>query len=604
MAIATILPTGRTAFYDANGVPLVSGYVYFYIPNTSTPKNTWQDAGEMTLNTNPVRLDSIGSALIYGSGQYRMVVKDVDLNTIYDALTQDILGLFSPQTSPTNGSALVSFLYPGGVARSLYAKFSEATIDVKDFGAVGDGATDDTAAIQNASAAAINANVDLYYPAGTYIVSNINRGTSGYGKQPNWIGDGKKQSVIKRKAGSTGEIVTIGSAAATNFMTMNVTGIGFDSNSTTSGNYGIQMYDVVRTAFTDCAFINADRGVFSNGGIDILFENCDFLNNTRGANINSFSSAAGGGYPNNITFRNCRISDNTSRGIFFDNGRMLVVDNCDFENNGTNAVTTDAAIRVGSNVGSEISNSLAVGLLLTNSWFESNAGAGSVECLSGTNKVKTSYFFANSNTTYDAYFDTCNYTVESCVFDTTNAVNIFEEATIVVGNNIVDVSAATFTVDDAKTKKNYAPYSALIYQTAPQTITDATPTDLTWGAAAKNDLTMWTIGDPTKLVVPAGVKAVRVAGAIQYAAMSVADKFLKLNLQKNGAATYYGVPSQTTSTNAGSSAIYSISITSPVLLVTPGDYFQLNTVQFTSASQATNQASTAYTTWFSMEIIE
>lgn len=87
MAIAIILPTGRTAFYDNNGVPLVSGYVYFYIPNTSTPKNTWQDGTQSVLNANPVRLDSLGSALIYGNGKYRMLLKDVDLNTVYDALT-------------------------------------------------------------------------------------------------------------------------------------------------------------------------------------------------------------------------------------------------------------------------------------------------------------------------------------------------------------------------------------------------------------------------------------------------------------------------------------------------------------------------------------
>jgi hypothetical protein len=58
----------------------------------------------------------------------------------------------------------------GAVNRTIYQKLSD-TVSVKDFGAIGDGSTDDTAAI-NAALAANNA---VYFPAGTYLVSgNIN----------------------------------------------------------------------------------------------------------------------------------------------------------------------------------------------------------------------------------------------------------------------------------------------------------------------------------------------------------------------------------------------------------------------------------------------
>ena len=93
MTTATILPTGRTVFLDASNVPLAGGSVYFYVPNTTTPKSTWQDAGEINLNSNPVILDANGSALIYGSGQYTMSVFDNLGNLVYTALTQDTFAL-------------------------------------------------------------------------------------------------------------------------------------------------------------------------------------------------------------------------------------------------------------------------------------------------------------------------------------------------------------------------------------------------------------------------------------------------------------------------------------------------------------------------------
>lgn len=73
---AGILPNAKSTFVDQNGKPLTSGTIDFYIPGTSTRKNTWQDSTQSTLNTNPIVLDSAGRALIWGSGAYRQVVKD------------------------------------------------------------------------------------------------------------------------------------------------------------------------------------------------------------------------------------------------------------------------------------------------------------------------------------------------------------------------------------------------------------------------------------------------------------------------------------------------------------------------------------------------
>jgi hypothetical protein len=79
-------------------------------------------------------------------------------------------------TSATGAMSNLQYLFPGSatsVARSLLSKLSDS-VSVKDFGAKGDGVTDDTSAIQNAMAYAsttMNGAVTVYFPAGTYEVS-------------------------------------------------------------------------------------------------------------------------------------------------------------------------------------------------------------------------------------------------------------------------------------------------------------------------------------------------------------------------------------------------------------------------------------------------
>jgi hypothetical protein len=88
----TLLPNAKQTFTGPNGVPLSGGSVYFYIPNTSTPKATYQDPAQTILNTNPVILDANGQAVIWGSGTYRQVVYDANNNLVWDQITEDTSG--------------------------------------------------------------------------------------------------------------------------------------------------------------------------------------------------------------------------------------------------------------------------------------------------------------------------------------------------------------------------------------------------------------------------------------------------------------------------------------------------------------------------------
>jgi hypothetical protein len=95
--MATLLPNAKQQFFNGNGQPLAGGSVYMYIPNTTTLKNTWKDAGQTQLNTNPIVLDANGEAVIYGAGAYRQQVYDSAGNLQWDAQTQDLTSVLQGQ---------------------------------------------------------------------------------------------------------------------------------------------------------------------------------------------------------------------------------------------------------------------------------------------------------------------------------------------------------------------------------------------------------------------------------------------------------------------------------------------------------------------------
>lgn len=63
--MASLTPTPKQQFFDANGNPLVLGKVYTYAAGTTTPIATYVDQVGATANTNPIILDSRGMANIW-----------------------------------------------------------------------------------------------------------------------------------------------------------------------------------------------------------------------------------------------------------------------------------------------------------------------------------------------------------------------------------------------------------------------------------------------------------------------------------------------------------------------------------------------------------
>jgi hypothetical protein len=118
----TLLPLAKQIIPDNSFNPGVGWKIYTYEPGTLTPKATYQDAALTTPNANPVVADARGEVIMYGSGLYRVILKNAADVTIYD---RDNVG--TPDLSGSSGSSLVGFIQDSddAVARTMQDKARE-----------------------------------------------------------------------------------------------------------------------------------------------------------------------------------------------------------------------------------------------------------------------------------------------------------------------------------------------------------------------------------------------------------------------------------------------------------------------------------------------
>lgn len=244
--------------------------------------------------------------------------------------------------SPAKGGALVAFKRQatGAVSRTVFDKLSEE-LSVKDFGAVGDGVTNDTAAIQ-AALNAVGSNKVLRINHGIYLVSATLYAPYG----ATIIGDGFEFTQIYR-TGDYGDTLVFGAAAAGNaggpgrvadiwfrHGDAYVTGDASLNYLATSGAH-LHFYGCQRAVVENCWLWRLPYQILFDGGSVITVSNCSF-NGTYDHTVPALQEGqaqvylrknANYGSPTTVRIENCKFNGNNvnARNVTLASGDGSVV---------------------------------------------------------------------------------------------------------------------------------------------------------------------------------------------------------------------------------------------------------------------------------------
>lgn len=345
----SLMPTGKQQyFFPGTALPLAGGKLYTYAAGTSNPKVTYQDAAGAAPNTNPVVLDSTGSALIFWDGAYKIVLKDALGNVVYtvDNYNTDPLGVaqFIANLAKNTGAAIVGWARSvGGALNTTIGKWLgwhtpiifEFMTDDQIAGVLAGNGIDVTAAVQAAMSGANGA----IFPAGTYLCGTLNA-TGDF----TFYGAARKSKLL-HKANATDSLVKSLADNTVVFRDMDVDG-NYANQTAAVGSYNMLWNAIGSMQFFNCRVHDSKGHLFRSGNIDnydstkfahdVVIEGSDFVNPT----------ASSGDCVRVERTRGYRVRNSTSYGGYSGFRTQLFCRDVDFTNVKSDYAYADCGITV------------------------------------------------------------------------------------------------------------------------------------------------------------------------------------------------------------------------------------------------------------------
>lgn len=161
------------------------------------------------------------------------------------------------------------FLQSGtGAATRTWQTKAREIVSVKDFGAVGNGSTDDTAAIQAAiTAVAAASGGTVFFPKGTYKISSALTVTAG---NTCLQGEGYGAAILTTNS-TTADMITVGTGTVSSVTNVAVRDLAFRTSVTRSDGAAVAMNGCYIGEITGCNTSGMFRGITVKGTSKIIF---------------------------------------------------------------------------------------------------------------------------------------------------------------------------------------------------------------------------------------------------------------------------------------------------------------------------------------------
>lgn len=293
-------------------------------------------------------------------------------------------------------SCMLIFLLGGSYTTDdLITKSPLMDVRHPDFGAVGDGVTDDTAAIQAAIDAAYTAGGGvIYFPAGTYLVSGLTK-TYGAGYIP-LIFRGVGNWASRIKASGTDPVFHL---TATGNMNVFPAFENLSIDGSSRAAHCIKLTNIAYLTMYRVDIYQGDRGIWFEGSLVIECSQVRF----SGCIYGVYGEVANTISPNLCRFTNCIFGWNTTFAAYWSGGNQLIFNGCDFEQNGTSGNSATGVIKR-ENVALPGPHTI-----IDKCWFESNHGKADVWSLSSaasSSLIIRDTLMYSTDLDYNVYADT------------------------------------------------------------------------------------------------------------------------------------------------------------------------------------------------------